>query len=501
MGIFTRRSDSDDTPHDSPPASFTSDTPTTIEQDAPFLQLPPEVLYQVLASLPCQSLVSLSRSCRQLRRLSQTDLLWANLLRPNVPSEDFPPDPYPSASYRDLYITHHPYWFLSKWKLWISDEPHIGRIMICRFDPRRGCIEGYRLLAERSPSMGVVWPYDDAVHIHLFEPKVHLWLDDPILKLAHDIVPFNTRQGWWEGEIKMSVGRPGHNTSASFFLSRDIPPRLQDKSMELWPPRTIPNMPRVRAASVDKFRGRGHKPQKYDEISQTTFRMRHWSQFSTGASHFGIRIGEEVSTWSTIDPNLYTPTAEKPYQGIYVGDYAGHGCEFLLVMQTDKAPAPPPTMATSRYYDVPEAEQLSQPESLDLSAVSDPPVAVDSGIFRGAIEAVKLTGDPNIPRGEHTFIADDIGPAGLIRIADERPFKGARIVKSRGHVAARGFQNDEFIPSQLIMVNHNLLAQYWVPFGHISYYQRVDLDKLIDDTFRSGYATVTEPPSQGIASL
>lgn len=50
------------------------------------------------------------------------------------------------------------------------------------------------------------------------------------------------------------------------------------------------------------------------------------------------------------------------------------------------------------------------------------------------------------------------------------------------------------------MVNHDLLAQYWLPFGHISYYQRVDLDKLIDDTFRSGYAGVAGPPSQGISS-
>jgi hypothetical protein len=45
---------------------------------------------------------------------------------------------------------------------------------------------------------------------------------------------------------------------------------------------------------------------------------------------------------------------------------------------------------------------------------------------------------------------------------------------------------DEFIPSQLFMVNHDLLAQYWLPFDHISYYQRIDLDKLIDDTFRCG---------------
>jgi hypothetical protein len=158
------------------------------------LRLPAEILHQILCFLPPQSLVSLARTCRQLRGLSHNDLLWADLLRPNIPSEDFPPDPYPSSSYRDLYITHHPYWFVPRNRLWISDEPHIGRVMICRFDPRRGCIEGYRLLAERTPSTGIFWPYEPSVVIHTFSPRVHLWLDDPILKLPHDIVPFNTRQ-------------------------------------------------------------------------------------------------------------------------------------------------------------------------------------------------------------------------------------------------------------------------------------------------------------------
>jgi hypothetical protein len=32
----------------------------------------------------------------------------------------------------------------------------------------------------------------------------------------------------------------------------------------------------------------------------------------------------------------------------------------------------------------------------------------------------------------------------------------------------------------------NKLAQYWVPYGHISFYERIDLDELIDDTFRGG---------------
>ena len=67
----------------------------------------------------------------------------------------------------------------------------------------------------------------------------------------------------------------------------------------------------------------------------------------------------------------------------------------------------------------------------------------DEGIFKGSIEAIKLTGDPFVPRGEHTFVADDIGAAGFIRVAQEAPFQGARVVKCRGHVAERGFREGE----------------------------------------------------------
>jgi hypothetical protein len=32
--------------------------------------------------------------------------------------------------------------------------------------------------------------------------------------------------------------------------------------------------------------------------------------------------------------------------------------------------------------------------------------------------------------------------------------------------------------SQLIMISHDRLAQYWETFGHVSFYQRVNLDEL-----------------------
>merc|ERR1712000_274801 len=142
--------------------------------------------------------------------------------------------------------------------------------------------------------------------------------------------------------------------------------------------------------------------------------MRHWSQFSSGMSRYGVRIGEEVSTWSTIDPSLYRPTPDKPFQGIFVGDYAGHGCEFLLVMHTDQAPPQPPPPVRSPFTDAQrefidldlegfsdgddndgllEPSEPEPPSRTRQQFPADAATHYDDRVFSGALEAVKLTGD------------------------------------------------------------------------------------------------------------
>jgi len=204
-----------------------------------------------------------------------------------------------------------------------------------------------------------------------------------------------------------------------------------------------------------------------------------------------VRMGEGVSTYATLDSALYTPTEEKPYRGIWVGDYAGHGCEFLLLHQPDDPPETSSTNSTSS-----ENSESSESSTDGTSSIEDyadlegqkPNESFESfkarrikerKIYRGSLEAIKLTGDPNIPRGEHTWVADDIGPAGFVRILKEAGFKGARMVRSRGHIAARGFVNDKWVESQLILISPNRLAQYWIGFGHISYFERVNIDKFL----------------------
>lgn len=200
-----------------------------------------------------------------------------------------------------------------------------------------------------------------------------------------------------------------------------------------------------------------------------------------------MRVGEEVITWATLPEECYMPTPQKPWQGIWCGDYAGHGCEFLAIMQPDDpkplperaewvmrtreregreregsissidswstAPTGVTTVEEQEEYEL--AHSPSTADDLEDSVATlqaadheetfmDPDcVAQEEAIYRGRIEAVKLTGDPNIPRGEYTFIAPDIGSNGLVRVATEDMFRGARIVKSVGHIAARDFRDGE----------------------------------------------------------
>ena len=38
---------------------------------------------------------------------------------------------------------------------------------------------------------------------------------------------------------------------------------------------------------------------------------------------------------------------------------------------------------------------------------------------------------------------------------------------------------DKYIESQLIMISPDTLAQYWIEFGHINYYRRVNIDAFL----------------------
>jgi len=405
-------------------------------------------------------LVSLSKTCKTLFPYCRSDIFWQRHIQDHVPGGQIT-SPYPCSSFRELFIAHDPHWFLPKYKIWFSDFWLTGKIIIAHFDPRRGCIEGFRLVAERAPPIFETWEADEKVLVHFFNPKTRLHMDQPVLKL--DVISPKPKivgseeilaASRFSREVPMHTSdhRPG--IFSTFLLTRPVE---EHPSMELWPPRIIPSRHRVRNSSQEGFAGSNHKPHKRSEISDLSFRIRRWMEIGDG-----IHLGEEVYTYATLDPKLYTPTEDKPWRGIWVGDYSGHGCEFLLMHQPDSEDP----------FDVSTLIQAEDetPDEFKLRKTQE-------RIYRGSLYAIKLTGDPNVPRGEDTFRVEDLSKT--IRVATEDIFKGARIVESKGHVASNMFKDDKYIESQLILISPDKLAQYWVAFGHISFYERIDIDQFI----------------------
>ena len=353
-----------------------------------------------------------------------------------------------------------------------------GQIIVARYDHRRGCIEGYRLIAQHGPHDFHSWEWNPEVIIHEFNPQVQLWLDDPIIKLGLGVCGPGSRLGM----TIMDLHGPGpaHGIRSKIFPALAIKKGREHHSMSLWPPAIIPAVDRVRNNSESKFEN--HQIRKWSEISEHAFRVRKWIDFGA----FITQYGEGVMTFSTLLPESYTPTKEKPYQGVWVGDYSAHGCEFLLVMHRDRSDGTDSipgerlqTLNPRVLFDDGSSPEFAEPRSMQGASngvEEDPPEC------RGRLEAIKLTGDVNVPRGEFTWITEDLGHRGLLRVADEQMFKGARVVRSWGHIAGRGFHNggweelysfpsarsaltdiapDSYIPSQMILMSTDRLAQYW----------------------------------------
>lgn len=471
-----------------------ADTIDTLQPGSRFLCLPTELIYHALSFLPPIDLAFVGQTCRLLHQLGVDDRLWYRYLLENTPNSrltTLAATPTSRLSYRAQFLAFHPYWFIPKYKIWYSDTIHTGRLIIARYSPARETIEAYALAAERGPSTLDWWDHNSEVIIHSFHPTVRLDLNQAVLKINVDSVANVPLHKRYTEEVIMDThgGMPptgGINSRLS--LTRPLPSVAISSGTQVWPPQKLPAFSRVRNASDNGFRGTGHTPSKASELSEHTFRLRRWIDFPSRLAStrtMTMRMGEDVSTFATLPPETYTPTKEKPWRGIWCGDYSGHGCEFLVILQPDEPIELPEdaksvlgigtqrtdsetsfaTAVSSQEITPPDEEDTpievdaNQPEALEAwenivptstGHIFAPPTSTDAGPSSassdehnhgGQLLAVKLTGDPNIPRGEYTFVVPDLGDSGLLRVADEKIFRGARIVRSAGHIASRDFRD------------------------------------------------------------
>lgn len=477
------------------------------------LALPAELIYHILSYLTPLDIARVACTCRHLHSQSYDDRIWQLFISQNLPEPITESTPF--KRFRDLYVAHHPNWFLPRQRIWFADAEPNGKLLIARYDQRRGCIEAYAVTAVRGQLQVERWEKDTNVIIHSFDPKVSLDLNQPVLKLdanslrtddQPDTFPCDRDYAPSSRYSKETVMETFAESGlyGSFMLTRRLPANAIGPSTSVWPPLRFPAHARVRNDSADGYSSAGHRPSTLDEVSQYNFRLRKWVEYTgrrssprimsftspnglsatmgnipgnyfTGGG-MSVRMPEDITTYAALPEESYRPTKDKPWQGIWCGDYSGHGCEFLVILQPDaeeEKPLPIGMEELRWWFRGERRRGSSSTESSFASAQEEveadvPSTAQEEGIYdradsgrvekaanyaeqvtdvkdapTGRLEAIKLTGDPNIPRAEYTFVAPDIGHAGLVRIADEELFRGARVVRSAGHIAQRGFRDGE----------------------------------------------------------
>ncbi|KAK4149936.1 protein executer 2, chloroplastic [Chaetomidium leptoderma] len=486
--------------------------------------LPAELIAIILEYLVPLDLNHVAATCRALYRHATVDRLWQAHVQDNVPGQ-LVTSSHPCATFRDLYRAHDPRWFLPKYKIWFADEGFAGQLVVTRYSQQQGCIKGHVLVAYNTDHSLHVWEDHSQTIIAAFSPVVSLHVEIPAIQLsAHpNQDPYEdqaqsqqSREGRnFQPEIYMGVNTGG-GLHRSFIHARHLSP--EDASTryrphfpygQIWPPPLLPAPHRVQGAGLERpmFLRPRDRANSRGEVYQRAFRIHKW--FDNPSTHGAdynplgsrrpavyftgnnmreltqynpppgvltrrVNIAEAISTYATLDPELYTPTPTKPFRGIWVGDYGPHGCEFIWIHQPDD-----------------DDDDMFDPESIARYAdESDEAYAArkhDATIYRGRLEAIKLTGDSNVPRGEYSFIVDDLGGIGFLRVAHEPPFEGVRVVKSRGHLASQGFtmasdggvRTDDYVPSQLFLISPDRLAQNWITMSRVTLFQRVDIDGLL----------------------
>jgi hypothetical protein len=313
-------------------SGYVSTTSVATRHPPGLLELPTELIDTIFSYLTPPELARQSVVCRKLGDHATNNLHWRRHVLSNLPGNKIK-TPYPCRTWRELFVAHDQYWFLTKHKLWFCDHSLTGQLVIARYDERRGCIEGYQLVATRSRDGSEPWLADQDVNIQYFEPEVKLHLDKPILqfnvgslenliriKLSSQSAPTRSARRFFP-EHPMSYTRGTDPRFSTFVLAKPLEGQDVARGMMgsfpynlIWPPPTIPAPHRVLGYPIaigyptDHHTGAinissaSWRPANRSEASDQTFRIRQWMEM--GTRMMGLHTGEEIVTYATLDPSL-----------------------------------------------------------------------------------------------------------------------------------------------------------------------------------------------------
>lgn len=108
------------------------------------LGLPSELVQHVLAFLQPTDLAIVAQVCRRLYVESYDDAIWHGKI--NAYFQAPIPKPTTTKSFRELYVAHHPHWFLLTERVWFGDSEPSGKLLVTKYDEATGSINAYTVL-------------------------------------------------------------------------------------------------------------------------------------------------------------------------------------------------------------------------------------------------------------------------------------------------------------------------------------------------------------------
>lgn len=224
-----------------------------------------------------------------------------------------------------------------------------------------------------------------------------IWRDfDPVL------------QAWREPLFQYGNGTPEDQYLASITRLRavELNTNIQEtQSSGLWPTGSVPVEDRVHVHPAEDCADRDVVSGPFSDdllalsrpiLSRAMFELP-YTQLPSGP------IPRHTELFYRIPSESQAPSGFEEHSGLFMGDYSSHGPELIYL-----------------YYPTPTS-----------------------------LHAVKLTGDPHVPRGELTWAIDDITTP--IRICSEREWPGARAYRGRGQISNHGFHSPTWIDTEVIL--------------------------------------------------
>lgn len=385
------------------------------------LDLPRELIASIIISLPVEALSKLCLTHSYFNDILRDDLVWRRSIFPRqIVNSSFeyshircegwhadrrrPPTylrktidagmtplyktPKPYGSYRQLYasVLREHGWMLGTWA---GNCQWLGSLIEVFYNHRAGTIQCRRLQPFAVFSKPEIFSSDSSVRWRDFKPVVQAW-DETVFAFGRDLEP--SQQTAKVSRLVAEVIDPSTTTA-------------NGEPRKLWPTINIPVTDRIyptERSITDQANG-VHEDVKYSDDLMAISRPIFSATLENDIVSYDD-IPRHTEIFYRLPRNLPAPTNFKQYSGLFMGDYSAHGPEILYL-----------------YYPTPTS-----------------------------LHAVKVTGDPNVPRGELSWVVDDLTRP--TRICTEREWPGGRAFAGRGQICYHhGFTNPTWIETEVIL--------------------------------------------------